>query len=1113
MKEKRVSRFLLLSIISLLFALVSCKDKMPVGPSSKGPVPNAPKLVNPINNATNLPSMLTFRWDSVSTAQSYEVEISSSTDFSSPEIDKKNISQPSLVFSDLQKGTQYYWRVRAINQNGNSGWSDVWSFQVNQIIQFGPDTKVVDSSISKLITDTTTGLATITFTGNNDFIRSLSQGQILLAPTSQQLPYGMLKKVVDITRSGNTVTIKTTNASLTDAIQDADIEINESLSPSQVQHTQAYVKGVKMRRVTSSISGNAFEISFDKVLYDPDNNPDNNNEIKLNGSVTFQPTFIAQMKIHSSRLETFQFDVKSTFNSNLTIGCESSAELKKEIDLMDIELNPIVVGYIVICPHLVISIGADGELSAGLSTGVDYTASLTSGLAYENSKWSPISDFNQSANYTPITAKLEAKGKISADINVNALLYNIAGPYVGLDGYAEADVAPLENPWWKLYWGIDGKAGVHVQILSKDLADYEFPDLFHYQHLLAQANGSQADPQLSNSLSSLTIGSAAGTKDFIIQNSGGGQLSWNISSDAGWLSMKPQSGTGKQTITIDYNKNTALTQRTANISINSNGGYARIPVTQLGSPKLSVNPASFSFGSQSGTANLKIVNSGGDTLQWKVSSNVGWLSFNPASGKGGANISVNYTANPSTSSRNGQITIASNGGNITIPVSQAATSVQQPVITSFSANPTTLPYTGGNVTLTWSGSHVNSYSLSSSPALSGLPNNTTATSATISIPSNTTNNQLTYTFTLKANGVQNTSTTKKLSVIEAYNSGGSSGVKYEIFKGTNYGLYAPTGIAIDNVGNIWISNSTEDNNGNITSSVTEIPKSNYLTPVIYKGKNYDFYLSANITIDKFGDVWVVNHDGNSMTELPVNDFGNPKIFSRKTFVYNGATSIAVDGSNNIWMTNYGGTILPQGNSNSVAELLSSNRTKPVIYNNGVYGFDGPWGLAIDKSNNIWITNYNNNSITEIQSSDPNNPIVYKGNNYNFSAPYGIAIDKSENAWITNWGNNSVTEIPANDPNNPKIFKGTNYGFNLPAGIAIDGSGNVWIINNKGNSVTEISSSDPNNPKNFSDKNFGFYAPTDIAIDESGNVWVLNANSVTELIGVATPLPFHVPLGQ
>ncbi len=53
----------------------------------------------------------------------------------------------------------------------------------------------------------------------------------------------------------------------------------------------------------------------------------------------------------------------------------------------------------------------------------------------------------------------------------------------------------------------------------------------------------------------------------------------------------------------------------------------------------------------------------------------------------------------------------------------------------------------------------------------------------------------------------------------------------------------------------------------------------------------------------------------------------------------------------------------------------------------------------------------------------------------------------------------------------QIYSGTSYRFNYPTGIAVDGSGNVWVTNDS------------------------------------------SKGSVTELKGVATPLPFKLPLGQ
>ena len=38
------------------------------------------------------------------------------------------LTDTSVVLSGLSNSTTYYWRVRAINVGGISGWSEVWSF-------------------------------------------------------------------------------------------------------------------------------------------------------------------------------------------------------------------------------------------------------------------------------------------------------------------------------------------------------------------------------------------------------------------------------------------------------------------------------------------------------------------------------------------------------------------------------------------------------------------------------------------------------------------------------------------------------------------------------------------------------------------------------------------------------------------------------------------------------------------------------------------------------------------------------------------------------------------------------------------------------------------------
>ena len=89
-----------------------------------------------------------------------------------------------------------------------------------------------------------------------------------------------------------------------------------------------------------------------------------------------------------------------------------------------------------------------------------------------------------------------------------------------------------------------------------------------------------------------------------------------------------------------------------------------------------------------------------------------------------------------------------------------------PAISSFTASPTVLAQTGGSVTLSATVSGATSCAISSSPAITGLPQTQACTSGTVSlavtVPADTTKAAKTYTFTLAASG---SSTVKKTTTV------------------------------------------------------------------------------------------------------------------------------------------------------------------------------------------------------------------------------------------------------------------------------------------------------------------------------------------------------------
>jgi len=93
-------------------------------------IPDAPTLVSPENEATDVEDFV-FIWDETENTDSYTMQISASDDFEDVFAEVGDIEDNMIDVTDLvdfEELTTYFWRVRAVNENGSGEWSAVWSF-------------------------------------------------------------------------------------------------------------------------------------------------------------------------------------------------------------------------------------------------------------------------------------------------------------------------------------------------------------------------------------------------------------------------------------------------------------------------------------------------------------------------------------------------------------------------------------------------------------------------------------------------------------------------------------------------------------------------------------------------------------------------------------------------------------------------------------------------------------------------------------------------------------------------------------------------------------------------------------------------------------------------
>ena len=94
--------------------------------TTTGPSPAVPLLSSPANGSTISSSPLSLSWIVSSGATGYTLQVSLDSLFTSFAYNQDGLTTLSQQVTGLTAST-YYWRVRASNYNGPSGWSTVWS--------------------------------------------------------------------------------------------------------------------------------------------------------------------------------------------------------------------------------------------------------------------------------------------------------------------------------------------------------------------------------------------------------------------------------------------------------------------------------------------------------------------------------------------------------------------------------------------------------------------------------------------------------------------------------------------------------------------------------------------------------------------------------------------------------------------------------------------------------------------------------------------------------------------------------------------------------------------------------------------------------------------------
>jgi hypothetical protein len=125
-------------------------------PGGNNPTLTAPTLYLPANNSINVPVPTKFIWSAVLNAVSYNMQLADDAQFA-VNMQENNITSINASTTGLTLGATYYWRVQAVDNNGDTGaWSEVYVFKTITTpitYQYRPDLSITPANGATVGTD------------------------------------------------------------------------------------------------------------------------------------------------------------------------------------------------------------------------------------------------------------------------------------------------------------------------------------------------------------------------------------------------------------------------------------------------------------------------------------------------------------------------------------------------------------------------------------------------------------------------------------------------------------------------------------------------------------------------------------------------------------------------------------------------------------------------------------------------------------------------------------------------------------------------------------------------------------------------------------------------
>jgi trimeric autotransporter adhesin len=314
-------------------------------------------------------------------------------------------------------------------------------------------------------------------------------------------------------------------------------------------------------------------------------------------------------------------------------------------------------------------------------------------------------------------------------------------------------------------------------------------------------------------------------------------------------------------------------------------------------------------------------------------------------------------------------------------------------------------------------------------------------------------------------------------IISTFAGNGTAGYSGDNGPATSAELKVPVGMALDGAGNLYIADEGNSviRKVNASGTITTMAGNN---TVGYSGDNglatsASLYAPSGVAVDNSGNLYIADTGNNRIREVAAATGIITTIAGTGTAGYSGDNGAAVSATLNkpsAVVEGSTGNLYVLDTGNNVVRLVNTTGTITTIAGNGTAGYSGddgpatgatlhtPYGLNIDSSGNLYIADSANNVVRMVSTAGiistiaGNGTAGYSGDNgaaisATLDNPQGVTIDNQGNVYISDQSNNRVREVST--PTGSVVFPTT------PVGSTSTGVTVALEVNTEGTTITGI----------------------------------------------------------